>query len=32
MYTRDGKLYESEYAVGPDEKEVFRDTQQIEYQ
>lgn len=31
VFARDGKLYQSEYAVGTDGKDVFRNTQQIEY-
>jgi len=30
-YTRDGKLYQSEYQTGQDGKEIFRDTQQIKW-
>jgi hypothetical protein len=31
VYARDDKLYQSEYAVGPDGSEIFRDTRQIQY-
>lgn len=31
VYTRDGNLYQSEYEVGADGKEVFRNSQQVEW-
>jgi hypothetical protein len=30
-FARNGKLYQSEFAVGPDGKEIFRNTKQIEW-
>ncbi len=31
VFTRDGKLYESEYAIAPDSSEIFRDTRPMEW-
>lgn len=31
VFARDGKVYESEYAVAPDSTEIFRDTRPIEW-
>lgn len=31
VFARDGKLYQSEYAVDPDGKEIFRNTKQIDW-
>jgi hypothetical protein len=31
IFTRDGKLYESEYAIAADSSEIFRDTRPIEW-
>ncbi|UWZ85875.1 multiheme c-type cytochrome [Occallatibacter riparius] len=31
VFARNGKLYQSEYAVGPDAKEIFRNTKQIDW-
>ncbi len=31
VFARNDKLYQSEFAVGPDGKEIFRDTKQIEW-
>ena len=31
VFTRDGKLYESEYAIAADSSEIFRDTRPIEW-
>ena len=31
VFARDGKLYESEYATSPDGKDIFRNTQQIDF-
>src|ERR1700759_5036160 len=31
VFKRDGKLYESEYALAPDSSEIFRDTRPMEW-
>jgi hypothetical protein len=31
VFARDGKLYQSEYAIGVDSKEIFRNTKQIDW-